>query len=155
MQRNIVFVLVDDLRFDAMGFLRPSLQTPNIDRVALSGVHFENAFVTSSLCSPSRATILTGLSMRNHGVVDNNDAPEDDLTYFPTHLQAAGYQTGFFGKWHFGRHHDQPRPGFDRWVSFVGQETTSHRLYVRGPTSPPARRTGSTWTANTSRRPAI
>ena len=121
MRRNIVFVLVDDLRFDAMGFLRSELQTPHIDRLAKAGVHFENAFVTSSLCSPSRATILTGLSMRNHRIVDNNEASEDDLVYFPSHLQAAGYQTGFFGKWHFGRHDDQPRPGFDRWVSFVGQ----------------------------------
>jgi arylsulfatase A-like enzyme len=119
--RNIVFVLVDDLRYDAMGFLNTRLETPNIDRLAARGAHFENAFVTSSLCSPSRATIMTGRSMRNHRIVDNNEASEGGLTYFPELLQAAGYQTGFFGKWHFGRRDDQPRPGFDRWVSFVGQ----------------------------------
>ena len=75
--RNVVFVLVDDLRYDAMGFLRPALDTPNIDRLARGGAYFQNAFVTSSLCSPSRATMLTGLSMRNHGIIDNNKASEE------------------------------------------------------------------------------
>jgi arylsulfatase A-like enzyme len=120
---NIIFVLVDDLRFDAMGFLQPGLQTPNIDRLAKEGVYFPNAVVTSSLCSPSRATILTGQSMRNHGVVDNHDSSEDHLVFFPSYLQRAGYQTGFFGKWHMGADSDAPRPGFDRWVSFKGQGT--------------------------------
>ena len=120
-RRNVVFVLVDDLRYDAMGFLRPPLETPNIDRLAAEGAYFKNAFVTSSLCSPSRATMLTGLSMRNHGIVDNNSASEAGFTYFPTYLQEAGYQTGFFGKWHFGAPTAAPRPGFDRWVSFAGQ----------------------------------
>ncbi len=120
-QRNVIFVLVDDLRYDAMGFVRPKLQTPNIDRLAESGAHFKNAFVTSSLCAPSRATILTGLSMRNHGIVDNNRASEDGFTYFPQYMQDAGYRTGFFGKWHFGAPTTKPRPGFDRWVSFAGQ----------------------------------
>jgi arylsulfatase A-like enzyme len=120
-RRNIIFVLIDDLRFDAMGFLRPQLQTPHIDALARQGAHFENAFVTSSLCSPSRATIMTGLPMRNHRIIDNNEASETGLTYFPQLLQGAGYQTAFFGKWHFGRRDDQPRPGFDRWVSFMGQ----------------------------------
>ena len=71
---NIVFVLVDDLRFDTMGFLTPGLQTPNIDFLARNGVYFPNAVVCSSLCSPSRATILTGMTTRNHGVVDNNNS---------------------------------------------------------------------------------
>src|SRR5688572_20979502 len=75
-RHNIIFVLVDDLRFDAMGFLTPGLQTPNIDFLAKNGVYFPNAVVTSALCSPSRATILTGRSTRNHGIVDNNNASE-------------------------------------------------------------------------------
>jgi arylsulfatase A-like enzyme len=120
-QRNIIFILIDDLRFDGMGFLTPDVKTPNIDSLAANGTYFPNAVVTSSLCSPSRATILTGMTARNHGVVDNNNSTDQGLTFFPKYLQDAGYQTGFFGKWHMGDHHDGPRPGFDRWVSFAGQ----------------------------------
>jgi arylsulfatase A-like enzyme len=120
--RNIIFVLVDDLRYDGMGFLQPGLlKTPNIDRMAKEGTYFPNAVVTSSLCSPSRATILTGQTARNHGVVDNNDSSEAGLTFFPQYLQHAGYNTGFFGKWHMGAATDAPRQGFDKWVSFMGQ----------------------------------
>jgi arylsulfatase A-like enzyme len=120
---NIVFVLVDDLRYDAMGFLTPGLKTPNIDALARNGVYFPNAVVTSSLCSPSRATILTGQTARNHGVIDNNNSSEAGLVFVPSYLQQAGYQTAFFGKWHMGDDTDAPRPGFDRWVSFKGQGT--------------------------------
>jgi len=118
---NIVFVLVDDLRFDTMGFLTPGLQTPNIDFLARNGVYFPNAVVCSSLCSPSRATILTGMTTRNHGVVDNNNSSEKGLVFFPQYLREAGYQTAFVGKWHMGEASDAPRPGFDYWVSFRGQ----------------------------------
>jgi arylsulfatase A-like enzyme len=118
---NIVFVLVDDLRFDTMGFLTPGLKTPNIDFLAKNGVYFPNAVVTSALCSPSRATILTGQTARNHGVIDNNDSSEAGLKFFPEYLHSAGYQTAFIGKWHMGQSSDAPRPGFDHWVSFRGQ----------------------------------
>jgi arylsulfatase A-like enzyme len=120
-RHNIVFVLVDDLRFDSMGFLTPGLQTPNIDFLAKNGVYFPNAVVTSALCSPSRATILTGRTARNHGVIDNNDSSEKGLEFFPQYLRSAGYQTAFVGKWHMGQASDTPRTGFDRWVSFRGQ----------------------------------
>jgi arylsulfatase A-like enzyme len=120
-QYNVVFVLVDDLRYDAMGFVTPGLQTPNIDFLAKHGVYFPNAVVTSSLCSPSRATILTGQTTRNHGIVDNNNSSEEGLVFFPQYLHNAGYQTAFIGKWHMGQANDAPRPGFDHWVSFRGQ----------------------------------
>lgn len=120
--RNIVFILVDDMRYDAMGFMgHPFLETPNIDRLAREGVHCKNAFVTTSLCSPSRASILTGLYAHTHGVVDNNNPVRADLVFFPQLLQKAGYETAFMGKWHMGGEDDGPQRGFDRWISFRGQ----------------------------------
>lgn len=121
--RNVIFILLDDLRFDGLGFLQPVIHTPNIDKLAKGGTYFPNTVVTSSLCSPSRATILTGENARNHGVVDNAGSSEQNLTFFPAYLQKAGYQTAFIGKWHMGRDDDSPRPGFDKWVSFRGQGT--------------------------------
>ncbi len=120
-QPNVIFILLDDLRFDGLGFLNDQLDTPNIDALARGGTYFPNTVVTTSLCSPSRATILTGMTTRNHGIVDNNDTSEEGLTFFPAYLQQAGYQTGYFGKWHMGAATDAPRPGFDKWVSFAGQ----------------------------------
>ena len=122
-QPNIVFILVDDQRYDELGFINPLLDTPNLDALAERGVFFENALVTTSLCSPSRATILTGQYMHNHGVVDNNTPLRPGTTTFPELLQAAGYRTALVGKWHMGGLSDEPRPGFDHWVSFAGQGT--------------------------------
>jgi len=119
--RNVIFILLDDLRFDGMGFLQPGLKTPNIDQLAKGGTYFPNTVTTSSLCSPSRATILTGMTARNHGIVDNNNSSEKGLTFFPRYLQRAGYQTAFMGKWHMGDDTDAPRAGFDKWISFKGQ----------------------------------
>lgn len=122
--RNVIFVLVDDLRFDAMGFMKhPWLETPNIDALARSGVHLRNAFVTTSLCSPSRASILTGRYAHRHRVVDNNNPVPPGTIFFPQYLQEAGYDTAFIGKWHMGGASDAPQPGFDHWVSFRGQGT--------------------------------
>lgn len=123
-QRNIVFILADDHRYDALGFLgHPFLKTPHLDRMATRGAYVKHAMVTTSLCSPSRASILTGLYAHNHGVVDNNFAMPEQLVFFPQYLQQAGYKTAFIGKWHMGGESDEPRKGFDRWVSFRGQGT--------------------------------
>ncbi|MEN7535608.1 sulfatase family protein [Aurantiacibacter flavus] len=134
--RNIIFILIDDLRFDGMGFLQPQLQTPAIDRLARGGTYMPNTLVTSSLCSPSRATILTGMTARNHGIVDNTDSSEEGLTFFPAYLQEAGYSTAFIGKWHMGSATDAPRAGFDKWVSFKGQGE-----YYPNPDAAPGRET--------------
>lgn len=120
--RNVVFILSDDHRFDAMGFMgHPFARTPHMDAMAKNGTHLKNAFVTTSLCSPSRASILTGLYTFRHRVIDNQRAVPDGTLYFPQYLQDAGYRTGFIGKWHMGSASDEPRPGFDYWFSFKGQ----------------------------------
>jgi N-acetylglucosamine-6-sulfatase len=123
--RNVIFILSDDHRYDALGFLKaqPWLETPQLDRLAFEGVHFKNAFVTTALCSPSRASILTGVYAHRHRIVDNNTPIPPGTVFFPSYLQKAGYKTGFFGKWHMGAETDEPKPGFDQWVSFRGQGT--------------------------------
>ncbi|HHP7240636.1 MAG TPA: sulfatase [Cyclobacteriaceae bacterium] len=120
---NVVYILSDDHRYDFMGFTGkvPFLETPNMDRMAGEGAHMKNAFVTTSLCSPSRASILTGQFSHRHGVVDNQSLVPDSAVFFPEYLQKAGYSTGFIGKWHMGAHHYDKRPGFDYWASFRGQ----------------------------------
>ena len=120
---NIIFILSDDHRYDFMGFTNavPGLQTPGMDRMAKEGAYLKNAFVTTALCSPSRASILTGQYAHTHTVVDNTAPLPDNLTFFPQYLQKKGYKTAFMGKWHMGNTGDMPQPGFDEWVSFRGQ----------------------------------
>ncbi len=120
---NIIFILADDHRYDAMGFMNKikGLQTPAMDRMAKEGAHIKNAFVSTALCSPSRASILTGQYAHKHTVVDNEAALPKDLVFFPKYLRQKGYQTAFMGKWHMGNTDDQPQPGFDEWISFQGQ----------------------------------
>ena len=120
---NVVFILSDDHRYDYLGFMGrvPWLETPNMDRMVREGAHIRNAFVTTSLSSPSRASILTGMYSHSHQVVDNTAPLPDGLTFFPQYLRTAGYQTAFFGKWHMGNDSGMPQPGFDHWEGFRGQ----------------------------------
>ena len=121
-KRNLILILIDDMRFDSMSRMgHPFLKTPNLDRMAADGMLLRNAFVTTSLCSPSRASTLTGQYAHLHGVQDNATLFTSSAPTFPTLLRAAGYETAFVGKWHMGHSSDEPRPGFDRWVSFRGQ----------------------------------
>jgi arylsulfatase A-like enzyme len=120
---NIVFVLMDDLRWDALGYAgHPFVKTPNIDRIAREGAIFQNHFTTTPLCSPSRASFLTGQFVHTHGVTDNTNHNElsHKLVTSAVHLQKAGYDTAYMGKWHMGND-SSPRPGWNRWISFRAQ----------------------------------
>lgn len=124
---NIIVMVTDDQRYDALGVVQrelgerarfPFFETPHLDRLAAGGARFRNAFVTHSLCSPSRASVLTGLQTSGHGIRDNR-TPFRSLETWAAALGAAGYRTGYFGKWHMGRQED--RPGFADVFTFVDQ----------------------------------
>ena len=125
---NFLFVLVDDQPYDAIGFSKryPFLKTPNIDKLASEGVNIKNFFVTQSICSPSRASFLTGTYPHIHGVNQNNKYVDPDWVSFApysVHLQENGYETAHIGKIHMAhkRGKNHIRPGFDYWYSFIGQ----------------------------------
>lgn len=119
---NILFMLTDDQRWDAIGLGGSKhLKTPHMDRLGKEGVYFKNAFCTTSLCSPSRASILSGLYAHAHGVVNNFTEYPANLQSFPIVLQSAGYDTAYVGKWHMGEDNDEPRPGFNWFVTHKGQ----------------------------------
>lgn len=132
---NIVVVLVDDLRWDELGCTgHPFVKTPHIDRIAREGATFSSAFATTPLCSPIRASLLTGLYAHGHGIVDNTNRSQQScrLKTFPPELRRSGYETGYVGKWHMGND-PTPRPGFDYWVSIKGQgRTADPEIYEDG-----------------------
>lgn len=120
---NVVVVIVDDWRFDefhAGG--HPYLETPNLDRLAAEGALFVNSFHAVPLCSPNRATLLTGQFPSRHGIIDNiaRNLTSHHLETFNIPMKAAGYRTAFLGKWHMGND-PTPRPGWDRWAALPGQ----------------------------------
>lgn len=148
---NILFILSDNHRWDAMGCTRhPFVRTPSLDRIAREGALFENAFCTTPLCSPARASFLTGLYAHRHGVLNHTTLAswDDSLATFLEILSSAraGYATAFIGKWHMPA---SPLPrlrGVDLFVTFTilggqgryfdcplvvdGREEPSRRSYI-------------------------
>lgn len=126
---NILFLFADDQRFDTLGAAgHPIVQTPTIDRLAADGVRFRNAFVTTSVCWVSRAIVLTGQWARSHVLRDAVPVvrPEALRTMFPLQLRAAGYRTGYFGKWHL-----QAPAGFDPAAQFDRYEAIGRNPYFK------------------------
>jgi len=126
---NFLFIITDDQRWDAIGAVQreqgeqarfPWFETPSMDRLAAGGIRFRNAFVTLSLCSPSRAAFLTGNYNHINGITTNSAPFPAATTTHATLLQNAGYRTAYIGKWHMGQQKGQ-RPGFNYSASYVGQ----------------------------------
>jgi arylsulfatase A-like enzyme len=126
---SFVVLIADDQRWDGLGVVQrelgeearsPWIETPQLDRLADEGVRFRHAFVVTSLCSPARASLLTGRYPHEHGILDNRSEFPADLPTYASALRGAGYRTGYVGKWHMGVQAG-PRPGFDYSASYTGQ----------------------------------
>lgn len=118
---NVVVIVSDDHRWDAMSHAGNAfIQTPHLDAMAANGIRFSNAYASSGVCSPSRATILTGKHAHRAGtpnIIWNNHSFLENETPFPARLRRAGYQTAHIGKWHLGKG-AEPKPGYDYWAGF-------------------------------------
>lgn len=123
-QPNILFIFSDDHAAHALSAYREHLRygaqlpdTPNLDRLAADGMLFTNAFVTNSICGPSRATVLTGQYGHLNGVMTNAEPLHPTHTTFPALLRDGGYETALFGKWHL----KTDPVGFDHFEILAGQ----------------------------------
>ena len=133
---NFLVVLIDDLRFDELGICgHPYMKTPHIDRIGHEGAMFTSAFHTTPLCSPNRASILTGQYASRHGIIDNvaRDAHSHRLPNYHVILQRLGYETAHIGKWHLQGHGEKgtenfpQKHGFD--INIAGDHTGTPRSY--------------------------
>ena len=127
---NIIFLLTDDQRWDALGYAgNDIIETPNMDKLASEGVLFKNAYVTTPICAVSRASFLSGQYSRKHGIHGFSTHFSDrayQLTY-PMQLKSAGYKIGFIGKYGIGKGEDYPADQYDYWKCFPGQGKYWHK----------------------------
>jgi len=130
---NVLLIISDNQSAGLLGaYGNKEIHTPTIDRLARQGMLFERAYAASGVCSPSRATLLTGLMPSQHGV--HNGLPQrpsipgwsaiEEFRTLPQTLADAGYETALVGKWHLGVS-DTPQLGFQDWVTFLGGHTSS------------------------------
>lgn len=143
---NFIVIVTDDQRWDALGVVQREMGaaarfpwftngTPNLDRLASEGIRFRNAFLTLSLCSPSRAAIQTGCYNHLNGVINNSTPFPTNSVTFATQLRQAGYTTAWVGKWHHGQ--QVQRPGYDFAASYLGQGNYfDTSFYVNGVATP-------------------
>lgn len=128
---NLIFIMADDHARHAMSTYGSKInETPNLDRIATGGMRFDNAFCTNSICTPSRASILTGTYNHVNGVTTLDTPMDNGLETFPKLMQAAGYQTAMFGKWHLGEGAEHEPTGFDDWNILPGQGRYHDPIFV-------------------------
>ncbi|PYI05503.1 arylsulfatase A [Aspergillus sclerotiicarbonarius CBS 121057] len=120
---NILFLMADDHASKAIStYTHPPINhTPHIDRLSTEGMKFNHCYVTNSICTPSRATILTGTHNHVNGVLTLSDKINNRLPNVAKHLRSGGYQTAMIGKWHLGEGRDCEPSGFDYWSVVPGQ----------------------------------
>ncbi|HEV2128659.1 MAG TPA: sulfatase [Thermomicrobiales bacterium] len=119
---NILYIMTDDHAAHAITAYGSVInETPNIDRIANEGARFDNVFCGNAICAPSRATILAGNHSHINGVLTLADRFDGRQPTFPKAMQAAGYQTAIFGKWHLGHGGEADPTGFDTWTVLPGQ----------------------------------
>jgi arylsulfatase A-like enzyme len=99
-KKNIIFIFTDDQRWDAIGYANPVLHTPNLDSFSAQGLRFNNAFITLPVCSPARATAVTGRYTKANGVTTYHNPMNEQEVGFARYFNEAGYITGHVGKWH-------------------------------------------------------
>lgn len=119
---NILFIMADDHAAKAISCYGSGInQTPHLDRLAHEGMRFDHCYVTNSICTPSRAAILTGTYNHINGVTTLETPIDNRLPHVAKHLQTGGYQTAIIGKWHLGEGKAHEPSGFDYWSVLPGQ----------------------------------
>ena len=130
---NLLFIMSDDHAAHALSAYGSRInETPNLDRIAATGMRFDSAFCTNSICAPSRAAILTGTYNHVNGVTTLDTPLANTLWTFPQALRDAGYQAALFGKWHLGHGPDADPVGFDRWRVLPGQGHYHNPVFLDG-----------------------
>jgi arylsulfatase A-like enzyme len=139
---NILYIMSDDHASHAMSCYGSKINTtPNLDRIANDGMRFDNCFCTNSICTPSRAAILTGTYNHINEVTTLDTHMDNSLPTFVKDLQASGYQTGMFGKWHLGTGAKHQPTGFDDWAVLPGQGLYHNPTFIFNNDGEPERRT--------------
>ena len=140
---NIVFIMSDDHASHALSCYGSAInKTPHLDRIATEGMRFDNCFCTNAICTPSRASILTGTYNHKNGVTTLATPMDNRLQTFPKLLRRIGYQTAIFGKWHLGVGPEHCPTGFDEWAVLPGQGVYHDPEFIfRGPDGGTVRKT--------------
>ncbi len=130
---NLLFIMSDDHAAHAIGAYGSVInETPHLDRIAADGMLFDNCFCTNSICTPSRAAVLTGTYNHVNRVTTLKTHMDNSLVTFPKLLRAAGYQTAMVGKWHLGHGPEHDPTGFDFWRVLPGQGHYHNPVMLQG-----------------------